>query len=415
MPLVKYSHLLIAAIPLAMSVFGTTAWTAPITDAALVTNTGAPITDADFSNIMASNLIKNGSPNCLASIFLMEQCFGGGFDDNLIAALPNIPYVFGSASSATESSWGPAGAGLDYWTAALIPELAKPTQGVRLSTDAAAANDTRGPNGTKKETPVSDSQNNGFQVFLADPNAQSYDAVLWAGNPDPRHQTDVTGIYNTIKAAWAATGKTATIKILYGNGTTPGGTPWTNNGAATRTNLVNTMAGLPLSGSAEFLFYATDHGSKVVPVAAAHGAVPGGNSDVEHYTLDPATVSVIDAQQGEAASEGDGTGFNPFAPYIEVDYDGVASDGTVGVFAGSDFLGFLPAADSVFDFNIPYADIGLADSITVTDGGSSSFDLDGETFFADADTQVDAPEPASLGMLAVGVLLIGRRRGMRPR
>jgi hypothetical protein len=106
MPLVKYAHLLIAAIPLAMAVSATTALAAPITDSGLVTNNGAPITDADFSNIMASNLIKNGSPNCFAAIFLMEQCFGGGFDDNLIAALPNTPYVFGSASSATESSWG---------------------------------------------------------------------------------------------------------------------------------------------------------------------------------------------------------------------------------------------------------------------------------------------------------------------
>jgi hypothetical protein len=290
-----------------------------------------------------------------------------------------------------------------------------PTQSVRLSTDAAAANDTRGPNGTKKETPVSDSQNNGYQVFLADPNAQSYDAVLWAGSPDARHQTDVTGIYNTIKAAWAATGKTATIKILYGNGTTPAGTPWTNNGAATRTNLVTTMAALPLSGSAEFLFYATDHGSKVVPVAPARGAVAGRNSDMESFTLDPTTVSVIDAEQSEAAGEGAGSAFNPYAPYIEVDYDGVATDGTVGVYAGSDLLGFLSAADSVFDFNIPYADIGVADSITVADGGTTSFDLDGETFYADADTETDAPEPASLGMLALGALMFGRRRGMRRR
>ncbi|MDB5354199.1 MAG: hypothetical protein JWN24_652 [Phycisphaerales bacterium] len=422
----------------------------PVTDSSLVTNAGPRITDADFAGIMGNALIKNYGtaneiPNCSAAIFLMQQCYGGGMLDNIQTALKtNTPWVFGSASTAAEQSWGqltPAEAVAynatvppnkrvdllgpavsptprDYWTTALLGQLAaNPNQTVRLSVSSAGQADAVGPNpmppfGTF-EHPQDASANNGFLFQLNDTRVStSYDAVLWAGDPNAvRHQNDVTGIYNALRAAWDPIKQPETIKILYGNGTTPAGVPWTNNDAATRANLVTTMGALPLNGKAMFLFYATDHGGQVAPVAVNAGVVPGNTSVPGSFSLDSTTVASIDYQQEFAASEDPNPGFNPYEPYLEVQYHGVAADGTVAVYDGSDLLGYLPAADTVFDFNVPYSDVGTVDNLTFKNIGTSPFTLDGAVFNADGNTVPPTPEPACGGILAIATLgLLARRR-----
>ena len=414
---------------------------APITDSSLVTFAGPDITDADFSGIMANSLIKNyntpnATANCDVGIFLMQQCYGGGMLDNLQTSLgTTIPWVFGSASTASEPSYGQysvteatnynatvtankrvnlagpyvAATPMDFWTTALLNQFsANPNQTVRLSILNAGNKDAVGPNPAPNagtfEHPQDASANNGFLFQLNDTRVtQRYDAVLWAGIPDGRrHQNDITGIYNALNASWTPTKLPTTIKVLYGNGTTPAGVPWTNNGSATRTNLVNTMGALPLNGNTMFLFYSSDHGGKIAPVAVAAGPVGPNASVTGSYSLDSSSVQSIDSEADYANYEDPAPGFNPYAPYVEVDYDSLTTSGTAAVYAGSDLLGYLPAGETAMDFNIPYSDIGLNDSIRILNTAGSSFNLDGETFNANDDTLAPVPEPAMTCLLAIG-------------
>jgi hypothetical protein len=419
---------------------------AAVNDSYLIASDGK-ISDATFANIMASALIKGGQPNVLDAAFLFNTCYGGGMIDNLSDKLGTVPWVAASASAATEQSTGQltvaeankANASLgpadqyktngtsiqvsntpgDFWTSALIPELGKADQTILQSANNAGNNDPMGANPKAPnflrtfEHAQSSSANGGDKILLTDPNATTYDAILWAGNPNrARHPNDITGVFNALSAAWK--GQNFTINVLYGKGgvSKPTGVPWTPF-VANQTTLMNVLGNFKLNNQTEFLFYATDHGSGSKTVKSAKSKVSKNDSDEEDFSLDPVTVSDIDTDEVFAEEDGPPSGFSPYMPYIEIDYDGVADDNTVGVYAGSDFLGYLPSADTVMDFNIPYSDVGTADSITVVNGSSADFNLDGEEFdTGDEAEDAPAPEPAMLSLGTLGAMLMfnGRRR-----
>lgn len=422
----------------------------PVNDAALDCAPGnGVITDADFASIMAGALIKSGKANVADSVFLFQQCYGGGMIDNLSSAFGTVvPWVAGSASAPNQLAIGQlspaeavggnffptestvpmtAASPGSFWTNALTPQISA-TSNVLDSINTANTDDpvATGKNASYQlngttyniaETPQSSSGNGGNKSVFTDPAASTFRAILWAGNPDSaRHPNNITAMYNALSTAWSKVN--SNIMILYGSfgaGTAPGGVTWKSNGAATRTNLVNAVGSLGITSSTEFLFYATDHGTPSKAVAGNKGAVGADGSDVENYSLDPSLVQGIAEESDWVAQEDSAPGFNPYEPYIEVDYDSVAADNTVAVYAGSDLLGYLPASagSDAMDFNIPYDDVNVSgDSITLDNLGSTAFDLDGETFWGGEsnDDPGPLPEPGSVSLAcAAAVSALARR------
>ncbi len=431
-----------------LSVGGVPLAGAAMQDSTLVSNVITnQISGTTFANLMASYLISGGQANCLDSIFLFQECYGGGMVNDLYNALgTTVPWEAGSASASDLTSNGQMtvneaarvnlsyppkhplydvvdvpnlavnNAPVDFWTSQLTKYL--PTD----ATVQGAIYDAQDFDPYPPELPMEGHANGGENIVLADPNAKNYDAIIWAGNPNrTRYSNSVSAMYNTLANAWK--GKKYTIDVLYNDGTKfsgvplptlPGGTPLY---AASLGTLNLAMKSFNLTNKSEFVFYATDHGGTVVPVKTAPSKVDKNSPDVEDFSLDPNSVADIDddTYTGESDDSGLGLSFNPYAPYVEVDYDSVDADNTAAVYAGSDFLGYLPSADTSIDFNIPYGDVGASDEISVVDNGDP-FNLDGESFYGGAEAgdlpPEDVPEPSGKVLIgaAPALLLCCRRR-----
>ena len=411
---------------------------------------------ANFAATIASALIVNGNANCLEATFLFQQCYGGGMFPSLAKALGNtIPWVGGSASAANQPAYGqynsanppkgiPANATSNnngmmvpltsktptsYWTPVLATQLGNGKQTVLQAIQNANPDDPVGGKGasymtgnkkvTMLETGQSTSANGGNTIVLTDPNATAYDAVLWVGQMDrARYPNNLTAIDNTLNAAWG--GQNKPVNILYCGGSGAGnmsGTSLANAAPATLSSLGKVLTGLNLNNTTEFLFYATDHGAEGTSLLSLKNPLADGASDTIDYNLDSSFVTYLQGENIAAQMEDNMPGFNPYEPYVEVDYDSLTSDSAAAVYAGSDLLGYLPSADTCFDFNIPISDIGVDDSITVTNSGSSTFNLDDLTFYsgADGDDPPVVPEPsaASMGLLATMFFGFSRKMGRR--
>jgi hypothetical protein len=273
--------------------------------AALVPASGPVIRDDEFAALLKKTLLKNGTnSNVRDAKFLFQQCFGGGMLDDIQGALGNtVKWVGGAASKHSEESWGSNDE--DYWTQALKSELAKTAQPLLDGINNATASDLRGPNGgTVREHGQSASGGGGETITLADTNATSHHAILWAGAANgKRHFNDIKNVRDALINAWGAPSATISITTLFGDGlhqpdgvtALPAG--W-NAQAATKANLVAVMSALTnvLNTNEQFFFYASDHGEWQLDVVKTPLVLPFGGTVALPLTLPAEIVETMRRQ-----------------------------------------------------------------------------------------------------------------------
>jgi len=407
-----------------------------------------PIRDDEFARLVESRLVQAGRSNVLDAKFLFQECFGGGMLDDVATALAGtVKWVGGSASrwdeasvgqvsrneNATRGTLGLPAYGAQYvsdpqpprsfWTSALITQFTTPPPDRPLLTSInnAIGADLVGPNATppfpRAEHGQSTFDGGGDTIQLKEPDARSYHAILWAGNADAeRHFFNIEAIRAQLLSAWGdpVINPNVTITVLFGNGrtapdpiptdptrTVPLPAAW-NAQAATRANLTAVLNALPLDPNEQFLFYATDHGGKIVAPAGGGGpmAVAPGDTDVESLLL---VQGILD---GMLNTDGN-------VPLLTLDYSGVLSGGAVAVFFNSVLLGYLDPALTEESFVVPEFLVGLSNQISVFNGGSSAITILDKFFDTGGinDNPLPTPEPGTWALLLLGggVLTLLRR------
>jgi len=284
----------------AMPVFGQEYYEAQPSNkhSTLIDINGKPIRDDAFANAIKSIMFKPfpAVQNARNATFLFQQCYGGGFLDDLIGVFnrtPAIPWVGGSACKHNEVAYGqmtpkeacvgrtngftivfnPGG----FWTNALWPELNKCNQFVITDVNNARALDVVGVSSKYKwETGQSVYRNNGQSFTLKDPSAGSHHAVLWGGYPNAlRYYNNIARVRAALINCWGALGGSPnSIDILYTeNSQTQNGLyddkplpgDW-NPTLSTTDNLWYVLGNLgnsSLNSAETFFFYATDHGGLI--------------------------------------------------------------------------------------------------------------------------------------------------------
>ena len=275
-------------------------------------NTLSYIRDDDFAKLMQDSLIQGGTSLVKDAQFLFQECYGGGMLDDLQKAFGTlVSWVGGSASRYDQTSGGQistvekakettvdsiyvANPPQDYWTKALVPQLAT-SQTLLQSINNARDTDKIGVKGVigRYETGQSITANGGDSILLKDTGVTSHYAVLWAGYADHlRHFTDIDNLRTALQNAWQGT--TYQIDILYGDGlhetingqynTVPLPASWNQAGvstqAGTSANLKATMATISqnLGADADFFFYASNHGGVLTDIKSATSMVVPGTT-----------------------------------------------------------------------------------------------------------------------------------------
>jgi hypothetical protein len=401
---------------------------------------GNLIYDGQFASWVQAALVTNQMGNQVSMVgdatFAFQQCFGGGFLDDLNTQFgATVNWVGGAASSFNEPSYGqnpglpvaPAGKGInasltnvppaDYWTTELYP-LLNANSDNPTSINTANAND---PYGTVLNGAGPNPENGQLYyppgkgvINLTTAGANRY-AILWAGlTNNLRYFTDVTNMYNKLVALGY------NVSVLFGDGASSiqgAGTNDLPNGwgaqAATSNNLQNAIANVGTKIAADyaanktndqFFFYATDHGGNtaVVGPGAGGGLIPGAGGP-------PGTTSPIQISQGDSVA----MGLDPQAtPTLTINYT-MTSPGSAEVLVNGNDIGNIYSGSSSATLAIPDSDLQPGnDSVQFDTLSGPSFQVTGETFFSGAfDTLVPVPEPATLAVVAIsGITLLARRR-----
>jgi hypothetical protein len=380
--------------------------------------------------------------------FLFQNCFGGGFLDDLNTTLTpaGVPWVGGSASQHDQASYGQAkGAPIagnpansptgmppvNYWTNQLAPLL---VNGANMATviDNANQND---PLGTPKNPAPAISEtgqlyyaNNGQNVALDNNNNINHYAILFAGFTDAqRHFTSIDAVYTSLAATWKNT--PYFIQICYGDGlaqvpagaaeANPAALPWaappkTTVTAGTALNLFNAFSNVQNKivvdygqgiKTDQFFFYAGDHGGNTAVVA---GGVGGGGPPGTPATLQPLQISPGMFQ---------GMNSTPNAvPTISFNYTMPDQTDDAQIMINGHDIGDLTYDPSGTEtFQIPVADLQPgSDSLVLDTVSGTQFTINNATFFTGAidDGPVAVPEPATIALTALAgtALLIRRRR-----
>jgi hypothetical protein len=407
-----------------------------------VTAANPVISGQTFVSWAQQSLISGGASTVQNASFYFQQCYGGGFLQDLQTPLGNrVDWAGGSASTWAQPSVGqvsteenklpmPTGGYAakwvadppqDFWTKALYPTLTAANT-VISSVNTARNNDQVGINGAtiapaigSFETGQTYGANPGNDFTSRTQNANLELAILWAGNANSmRHLDDVVNVYNTLTNLW--NGKTPyKIEVLFGNGTTyqyPGmaapmqlstlfNQPATTIQMATSANLQADITGIHPTLQTQFVFYASDHGGFTVTPPGAPVVVPKNGTDTEQFSLSSQDVRAI-------ASEGPGG--DP--PTLTLDYTGLKS--AVSVELNGFTLGTLNPTQDQTVLSIPAADLSTSDTISIFNSTASGFTLTSKEFFSgDINTGPVVPEPSTwvLGVLAA-LSLIGAR-GLR--
>ncbi len=409
---------------------------------------GADIRDDDFAAIIGNKLIQNGTSNVIDAKFMFQQCFGGGMLDDLDRSLGNtVKWVGGAASRWDQPSAGQVARServstdprwvsnplppRDFWTLALLNQLQTPPadRPVLNTLNNATADDRVGINAAppfpRYETGQSIARNGGETIQLKEPNATSYHAILWAGNPNrERHFFDIEDIRTQLIGAWGHpdTNPNVTISVLFGNGMTapdpsaPGGTvplpsEW-GAMAATRQNLIDVVNGLPLDENEQFLFYASDHGGQSIDIdinrQRPQNILPG-QQDVELVAL---ADSVIFGMLNDFDN----------VPTLTVDYSGVTAADKVSVLLNNVFLGFLDPSTGETEevFVVPENVLGLSNQLVIDDQDQSVVSVFNKSFYTGGvnNDPPTIPEPAAffiwVGLGVAGFSTCAWRRRQRP-
>lgn len=372
---------------------------------------GSTLLDSGFATLIRETIVDDmGNPRVKNATFLFQQCFGGGFIDNLLDELPTndprMSFVAASASRHDEVAFGLKSAGEiiqeggvpppnyplgdlpNFWTDSLQPALANPSTTVHDAVGAAIINDPRGTfgGGPFRENGQRISVN-GDAFPLGDPDAQSYHAVLIAGLvTHDAYSADVTRIYDTLADRWGdpATNANVSISVLFGNGMTdaadrPLPSKW-NAQAATIDNLQSTLELLKpqLNRNEQFLVYVTDHGSSNGKITnLPPGLLPPGIRRNGGYGL---SQSELMGYQLDTQNEN---------PWVSVDYSYTGTPGSgesIDLFFNDVPIGSMVPQSGLNTFSVEVPENVLAANniFSVENSTSQPIDISNPQFFGAA-------------------------------
>lgn len=364
----------------------------------LVDKDGNKFSDDDFAKLMSGLLLKDGKANAKDAKFLFQQCFGGGMLDDLDSAFgAKLKWIGGSASAHDQVSFGGTDPTQpDAWTKALLPGITNKDPKKTLATDLANArrNDRAAVTQAKPvvginpktgkpntpEDPQTITRNGGETITLPDADAKSHHAIIWTGMAEARHLADSAGVQDALNKQWGPDSKTVTRHV------------------------VNTVAGLKsvveelkkvMNADEQFFFYSTDHGQLTTTMLPAPVKVSGGASDVEALAV---SAGELEGMQLDAFNVASLTvQYSALSDYAPVSFNGV-------------LLGQLDPSLTEMTFNIDESFIGLLNSVSIANLGSSDFMLEGKFFTGGAiATYVPIPEPSTWVLLCLGFAALGVR------
>jgi hypothetical protein len=418
-----------------------------------------PILDSVFATDIGNALINpiTNQPRVDHAFFSFQQCFGGGFLDDLDSVLTGklVNWAGGSASQHDEPSLGqvrpdewlvPPKPAIDplyispvphsLWTRELLPQLMSTTPTAE-AIDIARLNDPVGSNPVVNPPPPAPQngrehgqvlyRNGGGAVSLVQPAANKHHAILWAGYTDYwRHFHNVDDVLNRLVGAWTDKNyANYEVHILFGDGanaiigdatTGPLPTHWTQAPAACQPNckvtvmpattasLKNLLQNLAVTAQDEFFFYASDHGGN--SAVGGGGLVPGiGGPATIPITLNPGMMQGMDFQSDNV-------------PTLTVDYSGLT--GAADVFWNGALLGSLNSLQTTLEFPIPESSIQLTNTVSIENHSGLPFQINQTRFFTGAinDNPSSIPEPTSLLLVAAlgsAVLTCSRRKPLGDR
>lgn len=393
----------------------------------LCDNMGKPILDRDFADWAKTGLNPAAGMTVSSAGFYFNQCFGGGFLDDLHNKLDpaGIRWNAGAASQFNEFAYGqrvPMGGEpgpftnatvahptpMSYYTRALVPGLAAGATHYNAALTGRMT-DTWGTVLRGGVAPFETGQvayaNGGDTALFSDPMlAGKRRAVIFAGLTDAeRHFNNANQIFNALTANGYAA---ADISILFGDGMSkiigsgamdlPAA--WVNRGPATPGALKAVMTGLGLGANDQFAFYATDHGGNTAIRGGA--AIPGAGGT--NWQSQMSMSSQIRSAMGMTPDN---------QPEFSMDYSGLS--GGAEVFFNGVSLGLLPDSLSQATFTFPLDESNVypgTNEISILSGGSS-FTVSEFRLYSGAIPELSVVPGPGTGVLAgLGLLVAARRR-----
>lgn len=318
------------------------------------------IRDNTFALWIRAALVNNNALRARDASLLFQQCYGGGFLDDLDTQLtpaPNVKWVGGSASEHGTQSWGqnkgfPTNpvlkSGTDmppmsYWTRQLEQHLFPGNRNVD-SIAAARIADPYGAFAAPPQHRIEMGQlvyrNNGEDILLTDGGgiAKRY-AILFAGKANAeRHFENVKRVYDRLAAGWNLAGGDV-IRVVYGDGVNQvQGNPASGilpllwmavPGTAANLQAAITAIGNVITVNDQFFFYASDHGGN--SAVGGGGMIPGAGGPPG--ALPPMTVSPGMNQEMRGQPEN--------VPTLSLDYSMLVSGTNAEVYWNDCLLGNL--------------------------------------------------------------------------
>jgi hypothetical protein len=207
------------------------------------------------------------STGCANMIFILGQCYSGGFLDDLKERLKDLCDVaIMSSSNATKTTTGETGGQMPQtpYLRGIANEMIKTgSNAVTMGAMAQAAED-QNPH-TARDQPLKEFLGNGRNVTIGrhanGTNVTSKHAILWGGNPNmQRHWFNLNRSYWALRAQGLSDGN---IIVLFGSGRQQRGAPHID-GRATKDNLWKAIENISkrMNKSEQFLFWSTDHGTR---------------------------------------------------------------------------------------------------------------------------------------------------------
>jgi hypothetical protein len=429
-------------------------WDSPFS----VNNT--PVTNV-FSTWINNALDPNGVAQIHDADFFFQECFGGGMISGLPSALGNIPWVAGSAATYAQTALAtvqPApGVQPQYasWSAPLVQQMfGNPGQTILADDKYALQNDFWGPNqGRYRETPQYASYNGGNALTLTDAPVNqaggTHYGVIFVGDTSTLNQSMINvsaDMVTTLNNAWK--GQPYKIYVLYGDGgATANVTTFSGKNlsqsinalqatlpanesvqlrAGTPAQLLQTLNGLGNTANDQFLFFGFDHGGKwrqTVPVRRANTALAGAAAPAVTSPTWTDSFSLEDLNAGDdnpnpngelidTANEED----TAYPVSLTVLYQGLtaAATGTVDVLVNGTKLGSLDPTATATTLTIPTNVLQDSNSVEIDDNSGQNVNILEDLFDSGAlppeDDTVEAPEPASVGVMMLGAAMLLRRR-----
>ncbi len=438
----------------------------------LIDKDGARILDSELAGWIRDVVVENGMRDALDAQFFFNQCFGGGFLDDMSEQMGTIvPWVGGSASKHDQTATGQVSdaendareAGgkarynaiweddppFSFWGEQIISNLDDDETTLKSIQDAGkdskSGKDSTAPQGGH-DTGQSGHGNGGDMIRLNNTSATSHHAVIFAGLTDAeRHFNTVKGVYDGLVNAWGdpASNPEVTITVLFGDGMKnskgedlPAG--W-NAMPATKSGLQAALMGVEqvMNPNEQFLFYGYDHGGNqtvVVPPTPpetpavtidAWQALPMPNlleltpGELEGLFLTPDNNPVLILEYDWL-----GTEFEPIPIGLDFIINGVSLVTPFFPLPGQNTVEVLlpefPPGDPLLGDDLAIEDMLLqaVNTLALFNGTDSTLNVLGLEFFtgaiADNPHSFEAvPEPGTIAALAFMTLIAGNRRRTR--